>query len=85
MPRLTFIQLTKVFAVGFLGYALLIAVLCLGTALLFPSYIKGGRIDMSIHEFLKTMFICFGGFGVIATSLMLIGAWGLLRVFRERV
>ena len=85
MPRLTFIQLTKVFAAGFLGYALLIAVLSFGTALLFPSYIKSGWIDMSIHEFLKTVFFWFGVFGVIATPLMLFGAWCILRWFRRRV
>jgi hypothetical protein len=59
MPRLTFFQLTKVFAAGFLGYALLISALSCGTALLFPSFIKTGWFDMSIHEFFKTIFYFF--------------------------
>jgi hypothetical protein len=85
MPKLSFLQLTKVFVAGFLGYALLVAVLSFGTALFFPSYIKSGWLDMSIHEFLKAIFFYFGILGAIATPLMLVGAWCILRLFSGRV
>ena len=84
MPRLSFLQLTKIFAAGFLGYALLLSVLSLGTALLFPSFVKG-RLDMSIHTFFETVFYYFGVLGLIATPLMLTGAWCVLRFVRKRV
>jgi hypothetical protein len=82
MPTLSFSQLAKVFAAGFVGYALVISLLSLATAVAFPDFVKG-RMDMSLHEFFRMVFYYFGVLGLIATPLMLIGAWGLLRVFRK--
>jgi len=84
MPKLTFLQLAKIFAAGFFGYALLISVAAVGIALLFPSFVKNGPLDMSIHNFLHEVFYYLGGFGIIATLLMLPGAWCILRLFRSR-
>jgi hypothetical protein len=83
MHKLSFLQLTKIFAAGFLGYALLVSFLTLATALLFPAFIKGYPLDMSIHTFFETVFYFFGMLGVIAATLMLAGAWCILRVFRK--
>lgn len=83
MSRLSFFELAKVFGAGFLGYALLVTCLSVGTALFFPSYLTGGWLDMSIHEFFRTMFDYFGLFGLLATPMMLIGAWCILRLFRR--
>ena len=84
MPKLSFIQLTKIFVAGFLGYALLVSILSLGTALLFPSFIKGSPLDMSIGTFFQDVFYFFGFLGIIATLLMLVGAWFVLRIFRRK-
>jgi hypothetical protein len=84
MPRLSFFQLTKIFAAGFLGYAAILAILSVGTALLFPSFVKS-RLDMSIHTFYESIFYFFGFLGGVSTFLMLIGAWCVLRLFRHGV
>ena len=84
MNKLSFGQLTKIFAAGLLGYALLVSFLSLGTALLFPSFIKGYPLDMSIHTFFESVFYVFGILGVILATLMLAGAWCILRVFRKK-
>jgi hypothetical protein len=82
MPKLSFYQLTKIFGAGLLGYALFIGVLSLGTALFFPNVIKT-KIDMSIHEFLKSVLVYFGLLGLFATILLLLCAWCVLRVTRR--
>ena len=79
MPRLTFFQLTKIFAAGFLGYALLVMLLSVGTALLFPGFVKGW-LDRSIGTFYHEVFAYFGFFGIVSAVLMLVGAWGILRL-----
>jgi hypothetical protein len=84
MPRLSLFQLTKVFAAGFLGYAVLVTLFSVGIALLFPSYIIA-RFDMSIDTFLELLFVYLGFLGAMATFLMLIGAWVVLRLFRRGV
>jgi len=84
MPTLSLFQLAKVFAAGFVGYALFISVLSVGTAVAFPDFVKA-RLDMSLHEFFRMVFYYFGLLGLIATPLMLIGAWGFSRLFRPRV
>jgi hypothetical protein len=83
MPKLTFFQLTKVFLAGFIGYALLISVASITVAVIFPDYVKL-RFDMSIDTFLEMIFFYFGFLGLVATCLMLIGAWGILRLVRRR-
>jgi len=83
IPKLTFFQLTKVFGAGFLGYALLVTLGSISAAVIFPDYVKL-RFDMSIHTFLEMVFFYCGFFGLVATSLMLIGAWFILRLFRPK-
>ena len=83
MPKLSFFQLTKVFVAGFIGYALLISLASIAAAVIYPDYIKL-RFDMSIDTFLEMVFFHFGFLGLIATSLMLICAWAILRLLRPR-
>jgi hypothetical protein len=84
IPRLSFFQLVKIFSAGFLGCALLLSVLSLGTVLLFPSFVTD-TLDMSIHEFFHDVFYFFGVLGIIVTPLMLAGAWGVLELLRQKV
>jgi len=84
MPKLSFLQLVKVFAAGLLGYSVLACSLALAIGALFPTYIKG-RLDMSVGTFYQFLFFYFGVCVLIATPLMLIGAWGILRLFTKRV
>jgi hypothetical protein len=79
MPRLSLFQLLKIFAAGFLGYALFVLILSVGTATLFPGFVKGW-LDRSIHTFYQDVITYFGFFGIVAAVLMLIGAWCVLRL-----
>lgn len=79
MPRLSFIEVVKIFSAGFLGYALFVLILSVGTATLFPGFVKG-RLDRSIYTFYQDVFAYFGFFGIVAAVLMLIGAWCILRL-----
>ena len=83
MPKLSFFQLTKVFAAGFIGYAVLVSLVSVGAAVVFPEFVKA-QFDMSIRTFLETIVFYFGFFGLIATPLMLIGAWCILRLVKHR-
>ncbi len=83
MPKLSFLQLTKIFGAGFVGYTVLVSVLSVGATVVFPDYLKK-RFDMSLDMFLETMFIYFGLLGLVAMLLMLIGAWCILRLTRRR-
>lgn len=73
MPKLSFLQLTKVFGAGFVGYTVLVSILSVSAAAAFPEYLKM-RFDMSIDTFLTMVFFYFGFFGLVAMLLMLIGA-----------
>ena len=83
MPKLSFLQLIRVFAAEVLGYSVLACLLGLAFGALFPGYIKG-TLDMSVGTFYEFLFLYFGVCVLIATPLMLIGAWGILRLFRKR-
>ncbi len=83
MPKLSFFQLTKIFVAGFIGYALLVSLLSITLAVVFPHYIVR-RFDMSIDTFFLMVSWYFGIFGIVATFLMLIGAWAVLRFSRLR-
>jgi len=83
MPKLSFFQLTKVFVAGFIGYAVLLCLITIAVGVVFPDYVKL-RFDMSIDTFLEMVFFYFGIFGFIATFLMLIGAWCILRLVSPR-
>ena len=84
MPNLSFLQLAKVFAAGFLGYVVLTSFAAFVVALAFPNFVNGDPLDMSIDMFFKTVFFHFGILGVVATLLMLVGAWCILRLFTRR-
>ena len=83
MPKLSFLQLTKVFGVGFIGYTVLVSIVSVGAAAAFPAYFKK-RFDMSIDTFLTMVLFYSGFFGLVAMLLMLIGAWCILRLVRPR-
>jgi len=83
MPKLSFLQMTKIFVAGFFGYAVLGSLVTLGAAAVFPDYLKR-HLDMDIPNFLSMMFVYFGLFGLIVTPFMLVGAWVVLRAFRRR-
>jgi len=83
MMRLTFYQLCKVFAAGLVGYLILLLFASLAFAAFFPSFIKT-RIDMSIGNFVEYVMVYFGLWGIAAAPLMLLGAWLILRIFRQR-
>ena len=83
MPKLSFLQLTRIFIAGFIGYAVLGSLVIIGAAVVFPDYVKG-RFDMDIYNFLKMMFVYSGVFGLTVTPFMLIGARGILRLLRPR-
>ena len=84
MPLLSLFQLTKVFAAGFVGYAMVVSLVSVGTAAFFPGYIKG-RLDMSIELFFWMVFYYFGAFGIFVTALMVVSAWCILRLWRRRI
>jgi hypothetical protein len=82
MPTLSFLQLAKIFAVGFLGYAVLLCLLALGTVALFPLYVSG-RLDMSPGTLYMMVFYYLGVPGLAAASVMLVTAWSVLRLSRR--
>lgn len=83
MPTLSFLQLAKIFAVGFLGYAVLLCLLAVGTVVLFPHFVSH-RLDMSSDTFYQMVFYYLGAPVLMATPLMLVAGWGLLCLFRRR-
>jgi cyanate permease len=83
MLKLSFGQLAKIFAAGFLGYVLLLSLFSVGLAFLFPSFIKR-QLDTSIDTFFETMFLVFGVWGILTTPIMLVGAWCVLRLLGLR-
>jgi hypothetical protein len=84
MPRLSFLQLTKIFAVGILGYALLLCILSIGTVILFPNYVRG-TLDVSPGNLYQTVFYFLGVPVLIASPFMLAAAWCVLHLFKKRV
>lgn len=84
MPKLSFFQLAKIFLAGFLGYAVLLCLLAVGTVIVFPRFVRG-NLDMSPDTFYQMVFYYLGVSVLIATPLMLGGAWCVLRLFRRRV
>ena len=83
MPTLSFFQLAKIFAAGFFGYAILLCLLTVGTVVLFPLYVSGD-LDMSPDTLYRMVFYYLGVPVLIATSVMLVAAWGVLRFLRRR-
>ena len=81
MPKLTFLQLVKVFAAGLFGYLVILITLSLMIELFFPHFMRS-VLDFSPREFLK-LPIFFGVVGTVLATISLIAAWCFTRVFSK--
>jgi hypothetical protein len=79
LSDMRFATLAKIFALGFLGCAVITFLLVFAAGAIFPRYIRGA-FDMSVSSFWQISLVYLGCVLFITAPLMLLGAWILLRL-----